>query len=887
LGLKTCPSAETLTQLLAETLPEAEAGAVRGHLAGCAPCQTRLDQLSDDLELRQLAAAREAGSSPLPSDSGVVRLIEKLRASLPDDSATVGSTFDNSEPSLDFLAPPRQEGDLGCFGSYRVLAKLGHGGMGIVLKAYHPALERTVALKVLRPDRADEAARARFVREAQAAARVTDLHLVPINSVGAAGDGPPYFEMPYIPGPTLLQRIEREKRLDPKEAAGICAQVAEGLAAAHAAGLIHRDIKPSNVLLDASDGWAKIMDFGLVRLTDRPSGLSQEGAIAGTPEYMSPEQVREPLRIDARSDVYSLGVTLYEALTGEVPFRGTLFRVLEQVLHDEPVSPRKRNDRVPRELETICLKALAKEPGRRYQSAQELADDLWRWLVGEPIRARPVGPIGKLGKWCRRKPALAGLAASLLVAVTSGFAGVTWQWLRANQLRLTAETNQARAEQKEAEAAANLQEADQQRQLVQANLDTFFQILGEWVKAATAGDPFLQDKEMLPARKQVLEPALKPYKVLVAQRPNDPKVQAQLARVYYHLAAITEQIDSLEAARDAYEEARAIFERLVQANPSATELQSDLGDTYNRLGNLQINLGKLDAALRFHQQALVVRQKLVRDNPSKDLYRSQLASTYINLGVVHRRTRNSKAALDSYEQSRRIWEQLAKDSPSAPQYQDFLARIYGNVGRVLLDDRQWEASVGASKEAVTRYQRLLQAHPNRLELRSLLGRALTNQGLAYSQLKRVEEALKSHQEAVTHLRVAFDKAPHVTEYREQLTSYYTELARVQRHLGQPAAAAASVVERRKLWPKDAGELYEVARDLALCVPMVGKGKTGLTPAEQAERDKYVDQALETLRQAISAGFKDVEHLKKDKDFDPLRSRDEFKKLLSELEVKPK
>src|SRR5262249_22941530 len=149
-------------------------------------------------------------------------------------------------------------------------------------------------------------------------------------------DGPPYLVMQYVEGPTLRQRIEAEGRLDPHEAARVCRQVAEGLAAAHRAGLVHRDIKPANVILDSATGRAKIMDFGLVRRTSLPAGTTREGTLLGTPEYMSPEQVRAPDQIDARSDVYSLGATLYEVLTGETPFRGVPHLMLQQVLNDEP-----------------------------------------------------------------------------------------------------------------------------------------------------------------------------------------------------------------------------------------------------------------------------------------------------------------------------------------------------------------------------------------------------------------------------------------------------------------------------------------------------------------------------------------------------------------------
>lgn len=187
------------------------------------------------------------------------------------------------------------------------------------------------------------------------------------------------------------------------------------MTAAHKAGLVHRDIKPANILLEGPEARARITDFGLVRVHEGSGGTSLDGSIPGTPEYMSPEQVREPDRIDERTDVYSTGVTLYESLTGEVPFRGVPHMVLQQVLRDGPVSPRRLSDRIPRDLETICLKAMAKEPRRRYPNAKELAEDLGRFLAGEPVRARPVSRPERWLRWCRRQPVRAALLGALLI----------------------------------------------------------------------------------------------------------------------------------------------------------------------------------------------------------------------------------------------------------------------------------------------------------------------------------------------------------------------------------------------------------------------------------------------------------------------------------------
>jgi WD40 repeat protein len=435
--MRICPPSEMLGQLLAGELSGPEAESIREHLSDCSACQAALDQLSDDSELRQWIPAATLELGEVSEGPALGRLLGKIWGATHAGQATVVAERPTGRP-IPSLGPPLREGDLGSLGPYRVEAELGRGGMGIVLRGYDEGLQRTVALKLLRPELADEIARARLVREARTAARLRHDHVVGIYAVVDPPDGLPYVVMEYLAGPTLDQLI-RQGQLRPKEVAELIAQAADGLAAAHEAGLVHRDIKPSNLMIDPATDRAKVTDFGLARAAERPSGLTCEGALAGTPAYMSPEQARGDAVLDAKTDVYSLGVTLYEALTGQVPFQGTLTMVLQQVLQDEPKPPQRLNNAIPCDLETICLKAMAKEPSRRYHSARELGEDLRRFLRGEPIRARPAGPIERLGRWCRRNPILAtatGLAATGLVAATLvSIAFAAYQTRAADRLR--------------------------------------------------------------------------------------------------------------------------------------------------------------------------------------------------------------------------------------------------------------------------------------------------------------------------------------------------------------------------------------------------------------------------------------------------------------------
>lgn len=428
--MTSCSSVERLQDFLDGALAPVEAETLRGHLAGCATCQRAMDLLSDHPDL-QAFAARGRPATAVPGDlAAMSRLLRRLRPLGDTPPLQPGDTapFADISPSADRLS----------VGPFRVLEELGRGGMGVVVKAHDPDLDRVVAVKFLRDERADDAARERFVREARAAAGIEHEHVVTVHSVASPSDGPPYLVMQYVEGPTLRARINAEKRLDPRTAARLAAQIADGLAAAHRRGLIHRDIKPSNVILAAGDR-AKITDFGLVRIKEQPGDITREGVIAGTPEYMSPEQISEPERVDERSDVYGLGVTLYEMLTGATPFRGATPMVLQQVLREEPVSPRRLNDAVPRDLETICLKAIAKETDRRYQTAGDLGDDLRRWLNGEPIHARPARRAERVWRWSRRRPLVASLSTAVVVAVLTGITGVLWMWSRAEDRRALAQ----------------------------------------------------------------------------------------------------------------------------------------------------------------------------------------------------------------------------------------------------------------------------------------------------------------------------------------------------------------------------------------------------------------------------------------------------------------
>jgi WD40 repeat protein/tetratricopeptide (TPR) repeat protein len=394
--------------------------------------------------LAEFLQAEEQGLRPDPQRylDSFPAVAEQLRAFFADRL-----WFGNEAPHLAPTPPPaavltpetesgRAPAPAGRFAGYEIVGELGRGGMGVVYKARQLEPERLVALKVIRTDRlealsADERRQwiDRFHREARLVAALDQpAHIVTLHEVGEH-QGQPYFTMRLVEGGSLAGRLRgagADQRVRGQRAnARLLAQVARAVDFAHRRGVLHRDLKPGNILLDA-DGQPLVTDFGLARRLDETGSLVASG-IEGTAAYMPPEQAAASrAAMTTAADVYSLGAILYEMLTGQPPFRGQNdVETLLQVLNQEPVPPRQRERRLSRDLETICLKCLHKEPGRRYRSAAALAEDLENWLAGRPIAARPVGPAGRLWRWCRRNPVPATAAAVVLVTAVVAFAWVT------------------------------------------------------------------------------------------------------------------------------------------------------------------------------------------------------------------------------------------------------------------------------------------------------------------------------------------------------------------------------------------------------------------------------------------------------------------------------
>jgi formylglycine-generating enzyme required for sulfatase activity len=386
-------------------------------------------------------APEDGKASPLPA--GKATITHQPRQGEPGDGAS--AALSAPSPSIP---------------GYEIEAVLGRGGMGVVYKARHLALKRTVALKMAPlGGQAAPQERARFRREAEAAARLQHPNIVQIHDVGEAG-GHPYCALEFVEGGNLAQMLAG-RPLPARESARLVETLARAMQLAHSRNVVHRDLKPANVLL-TGDGTPKITDFGLARQLDDDSGQTQAGQVMGTPSYMAPEQASGSSHAAGpAADVYALGAILYECLSGRPPFRGkTVVETLDQVRTREPA---RLPAGVPADLETVCLKCLRKEPEKRYASAAELADDLGRYQRGEPIQARPVGRVERAVKWVRRNPVVAGAAAAVALALAVGATVSYLKYLDAEREKGVAEHQTEIAQGKEQEARKEADKATKAR----------------------------------------------------------------------------------------------------------------------------------------------------------------------------------------------------------------------------------------------------------------------------------------------------------------------------------------------------------------------------------------------------------------------------------------
>jgi serine/threonine protein kinase len=488
---------------------------------------------------------------------------------------------------------------------YQVIRELGRGAMGVVYLASQEGLNRSVALKmVLSGVHASEVEKSRFLAEAEALAAIRHPGVVQVYDFGTQ-DGRPFFALEYLPGGSLAQRLNGTP-LPAQQTATILSKLALAIQAAHDSAVIHRDLKPANVLFDQLDE-PKITDFGLARRGDSDSGLTQTGAVLGTPSYMSPEQAEGRKSVGQAADVYSLGAILYECLTGRPPFRAaTILETIQQVRDQEPLAPAKLNPSVPRDLETICLKCLSKAPSKRYPSAAELSADLERYQRNEPIQARPISFVDRGRHWLKRNPMFGAIAGLVL-----GGIGLVIGLQASANARLHTERDNARNAE---------QVATEQRALSQARLRKAVEAIDKML-VRVSSERWATRPELQSERSQVLEDAVAFYAGLTDEDSKDILVRKESAAAYTRLAGTYLLANELAKSEVAVEKAILLYEGLQKEDAKDASYPGSLSELLTMRGNISAIRAKFDDAIKDYAQAVSLAHSAADLEPNEVLYK--------------------------------------------------------------------------------------------------------------------------------------------------------------------------------------------------------------------------------------------------------------------------
>ena len=743
---------------------------------------------------------------------------------------------------------------------FKILRLHQKGGLGRVSIALDEELNREIALKEILAAHADNTEnRARFMREAEITGALEHPGVVPVYSLGKFADGRPFYAMRFIRGMNLQIALEDYHQLETDAAAkqlqfrqllGRFINVCYALEYAHSRGVIHRDLKPGNIML-GDYGETLVVDWGLaktlsdgfetedsvvapVATTQRASSTETVvGRVVGTPSYMSPEQAAG--RLDALgpcSDIYSLGSTLYHLLTGEVAFTGTEEEVLGNVQMGRFARPRVVDSNVPRALEAICLKAMARMPAERYASGRELAADLERYLAGEHVLAYAEPLVARAGRWIRNhKPLVYSSAAALAVALTA---------LTISVVTLSAANVRVRASRDA--ATLSYQEADRQRKRAERHFGLARDAVRDYY-ISVSEETLLKQPGLQPLRESLLRQALVYYQGFLDERDDDPTLREEVAQAHFFTGQITQAIDSPANALPHYQKAAESQQRLLAASPELSGLASVYGKTLNAMGGASLRLGQFDAADDYFQQAIEVRGRLAKADPEDVEAARTLASSVMNLGFVHYLREEFDTAIEQMQHAQTIrlvhasdpttittnmqrdlgmgYYNLAltfiavKDVPQAEK--NYLSAIgafeqllqldpadMNNLRKLAVCHRmvgQLKSDLGDSDKAIEYYERAEQTlaelrlrNPEMLEFASDLAGVYLHLGLELAKQQQAEPAVDALDEAIDLLHELIKQAETVPQFRLDLGRCLRESAKLLATANQPDEAIARLQE---------------------------------------------------------------------------------------------
>jgi serine/threonine-protein kinase len=796
----------------------------------------------------------------------LISRVRSLRRPAAPSGASGVTGRDTSRPAArevrEALAAPREPDELGRFGRYGILRVLGSGGMGVVLEAREEATRRALALKMILTGPAGVEQLSRFHSEPEIVARLRHPNIVQVHEVGTHA-GRPYFTMEYVAGGSLAARLAAAP-LAPREAAELLRTLAEAVQFAHGQGVVHRDLKPANVLLTA-DGTPKISDFGLAKRIEAGEGLTQTGAILGTPGYMAPEQAASLKDAGPAADVYALGAILYECLTGRPPFKAaSVLETLEQARTREPVPPSRLQPGLPRDLETICLECLQKEPTKRYPSAGDLADDLGRFLRGEPIRARRASRRERLVRWARRRPAAAALVVLGLVSLLAAAGGLVVHNAQLERARVQAETNEAEARRQRGLADGRYQAAR----------DSLAQILEDMNAPRLADVPRLQE-----LRQQSLEHALAFYQAVLAQADDpDPAVRRDAAFAYAQTGALQFLLNRPGPAVENLRRALALLEDLPAEDRDRPECRAREAACHGFLGFDALVAGRPQEAERHFRAECGLCERLAREEPGKAEWQDALAQAEHHLGRLCQSAPGRAAEAEAhYERAVALRTRLVEEHPDVAAYQAHLAETCVNLAVLTGSGRRWQGrdppaeALEVLDRAVEMAEAALRQEPRHIAALGTARNAHAARAEMYQDLGTWAEAVKDWDRVV---EVDTGSQAWVNRAMRAFA-----LARAGDHAR--AAAEAEALEGRP-------EVTDDGRYNLACVWALAAGPAradSRLPADHRQplAERYAARAVAVLGKLRAQGyFRDATHardLAEDPDLQALRGRPDFRRLL--------
>jgi tetratricopeptide (TPR) repeat protein/predicted Ser/Thr protein kinase len=782
------------------------------HLQSCHRCQELVEELTSASELR---AVFLSNSTTATLHSEVVETLkQRIESALPNAHVMSQSFRDSCQTESTTSRGPLPER----IGRYSVIRLLGRGGMGAVYMAEDPELKRHVAVKIL--DAPHQELRARLEREAQAIARLNSEYVVGLHSMEYDDAKHPFLVMEFVDGLSLSQTLQREARLTEAKAVQICLSIARGVQAAHAAGVLHRDIKPSNILL-TSMGHVKVSDFGLASLQDHDVGLTRTGSAAGTPAYISPE-VAAGSKATVASDVYGLGCVLYEMLTGVAPYQGTAFQILRRLQTDQPLRVRTLNEQVSPDVQTICEKAMSREPGHRYVSAGDMAEDLSLWLEGKTIHARPVSSAESCIRWCKRNPRvslLAGVVGVLLIAITVGSQVAMLKIAESARQTQTAkdasETRAAEANRLRAIALDQLNDLVHRFQLELKDRPGLLPVRKSILESALRGlqqiaevqDPDLMDRSTALAHLRISEvqnslghPELTDVHLnkssllamqLYEKTPEDPVACRDLATVLLAQFESARGRLDLDSAERSIAQARKLLEKALELDSTVPQAYVEMAMVLIRIGESGLSRGQSpQQAKEYFELAHSMSTKAMELNPDDRLTRRAHAialnrMTWIALDF---------GSVDEAEPLALAWQSISAklllEDPENTTYRRDAALALAQLAKIASRRNQIAKAIDYSAESTKRYQDIADADPENIVAQSHLAVAHYAEGtilFSANDLMRAKQSWLANVEI--HERL-FESNPATTNYAILAADASFSIVTLEAHRGAIDSAIA-------------------------------------------------------------------------------------------------